>query len=144
MSAVNDLWVADVVGKGWQAYATGPEYFDCWGVVCHAFKEKFALDLNRHLEIPSMNPAAFHKVVATEIKAGNWQQLNQPEDGCLVLMSTARIWHHIGIWLDINGGRLLHSSEGFGVALDSRNTLNSFNRVEYWKYVSATDSASSI
>jgi hypothetical protein len=90
-----------------------------------------------------MNPAAFHKIVATEIKTGNWQQLTQPEDGCLVLMSSARIWHHIGIWLAINGGRLLHSSEGCGVALNGKNTLNTFNRVEYWKYVPTLYSASS-
>ena len=141
---MSDLWVADVVGKGWQEYATGPSYFDCWGVVCYGFKHKFNLNLDRHLEIPTLSPAAFHRVVASEIKTGNWVQVNQPVDGCLILMSAGRLWHHVGMWLDINSGRVLHSREGIGVSLDNRHSLNSFNRVEFWEYVPATDSATPI
>lgn len=141
---MNNLWVADVIGKHWKQYATGPEYFDCWGVVCFGFKQKFDLDLDRHLEIPTANPKSFHRVVAKEIKTGNWQQVQQPEDGCLVLMSAARLWHHVGMWLDINGGRVLHSRDGIGVSLDNRHELNNFNKVEFWKYVPASYSASSI
>lgn len=139
-----DEWLNDVVGKSWKAYATGPENFDCWGVVFYGFKQKFGINLNRHLEVQSMNPIAFHKVVSKEIKTGNWVQINQPEDGCLVLMSASRLWHHVGLWLNVNGGRLLHSREGVGVSLDGKHVLNSFNAVEYWKYVPVTDSASPI
>jgi len=141
---VSEHWATDVIGKKWQAYATGPQCFDCWGLVCHGFQNMHGIDLDRHLEIPTLNPVAFHKVVMTEIKTGNWQQLDHAEDGCLILMSTARIWHHVGMWLNINGGRLLHSREGLGVTLDSKRTLNSFHRVEYWKYVPVIHTAPSI
>jgi hypothetical protein len=141
---MNDEWVNDVIGKKWKEYATGPDCFDCWGIVCHGFKHKQGIQLDRHLEIPTLNPIAFHKVVSKEIKTGNWQQLQQPEDGCLILMSAGRLWHHVGMWLDINGGRLLHSQDGIGVSLNSKHSLNSFNAVEFWKYVPTTHPASSI
>jgi len=141
---LSDLWVADIVGKQWKAYETGPDYYDCWGAFCFAFLKKFNLVLDRHLEIPTANPMAFHRVVAKEIKTNNWVQITQLEDGCLVLMSEGRVWHHVGMWLDINGGRLLHSKEGLGVCLDNRHTLNNFNRVEYWKYVPTANTAASV
>jgi len=141
---MSDLWVEKITGKPWQEYATGPDAFDCWGVVCFAFVQKFNVELDRHLEIPTLNPAAFHRVVSQEITTGSWQQLSVMEDGCLVLMSMGRLFHHVGVWLDINGGRLLHRNDGIGVALDGRHSLNQFNRVEYWKYVPATNSTSSV
>ena len=132
---MNNLWVADVIGKHWKEYETGPDYFDCWGIVCHGFEQKFKTTLDRHLETPTLNPLEFHKVVKSEIKSEKWVKIEQLEDGCLVLMSQSRVWHHVGMWLEINGGRLLHSRDGVGVSLDSRNVLKTFNKTEFWKYV---------
>lgn len=128
-------WVVPLVGLPWREYATGPDAFDCWGAVFHGYREHLGVDLNRHLEIPTADARAFTEAVAAEVATGHWQQLQQPEDGCLVLLSQSRLFHHIGMWLDVNGGRLLHAKQGLGVQLQPGFILNDYRRVEFWKYV---------
>ncbi|BBB29382.1 NlpC/P60 family protein [Neptunomonas japonica] len=136
----NYQWLSDMLGKPWRAYATGEnvegvEAWDCWGVVVHAFYQLHGVALDRHLDIPTKSPRSFVRVVAQEITSGHWRQISHQKHGCVVLLATATRFHHIGIWLDINGGRLLHSTEGVGVALDSSAHLSNYNLVEYWEYV---------
>ena len=128
-------WLLPLLNKPWRAYATGPKAYDCWGVVYAAFPHVVGASVKRHLDVKSNCPRAFEKAVADEIATGAWEQIPEPEHGCLVLLGTGAELRHVGLWLAINGGRMLHSIEGAGVQLDGRAHLSNYHRIEYWRYV---------
>jgi hypothetical protein len=46
-----------------------------------------------------------------------------PSDGCLVLMGKREWPHHIGVYLDTDGGKIMHCLEHVGSAIDSVRSL---------------------
>lgn len=75
-----------------------------------------------------------HKV-DTE-KQARWEQIDRPEDGCAVLMSRNRYPVHIGMWLDIDGGKVLHCAQGMGVVFQNRQALafDGWTGLTFWRY----------
>jgi len=137
-------WIGPLIGKPWRAYASGPHAYDCMGVVAAGLRIHKRIDIGRDFGVSVGDVSAFDAAVSQEKASQSWRQLRQPVDGCVVLMSRSRLFHHIGMYLDVNGGRVLHSREGVGVALDGLHQLADFHRIEYWEYVcTASDSAAS-
>lgn len=133
---MNDLtWLSDVLNKPWKAYATGPDAYDCRGVLCKAFWHIHGVVFDRHSSVPINNAHRFHEAVQQEAATGCWQRLVAPEHGCIVLLGSGLKPHHVGVWLDINGGRLLHSTEQGGVHLAGYAQLKQYYLIEYWRYV---------
>lgn len=125
--------VADYIGLPWCAYATGPDAFDCHGIVWHGLHAYYGVDMSRYREVITDDHDGIHAAISAEKKTGNWVPLEQPQDGCVVLMGSRRRLHHIGLWVDVNGGRCLHSRPGAGVALDRLSQLRTFAGViEFW------------
>ena len=52
-----------------------------------------------------------------------WNGSRRPRKGDCVLMRQARYPVHIGIWLDVDGGRVLHAVRDSGVVAQSRDSL---------------------
>lgn len=126
-------WVADYIGLPWRAYATGPDAYDCHGLVWHCLSRHYGVDMSRYREVITNDYRAISQVVKSEQQTGCWQQLDQPQDGAIVLIGTLRTWHHIGLWVEVNGGRCLHSHQGLGVGLDRLGQLTQTTaRTEYW------------
>ena len=75
-----------------------------------------------------------HKVDAE--KKAHWEQIGKPEDGCAVLMSRNRYPVHIGMWLDIDGGKVLHCAQGMGVVFQNRQALkfDGWTGITYWRF----------
>lgn len=75
-----------------------------------------------------------HKVDAE--KQARWEQIDRPEDGCAVLMSRNRYPVHIGMWLDIDGGKVLHCAQGMGVVFQNRQALafDGWTGLTFWRY----------
>ena len=46
-----------------------------------------------------------------------------PREGDCVQMSHSRRPHHIGVWVDVDGGGVLHCVEGLGVVFSTRQSL---------------------
>ncbi len=130
-------WVERYVGLPWIAYATGPTAYDCWGLVVYVAEKYYNLSFTRHLDTVTNDSRAIHKTIRKEIASGKWQQSETPRDGSVVLLSLSRKFHHIGIWIDVDGGMLLHSFEGSGVCLSSLAQLKDagFQRIEFWQKI---------
>ena len=108
---------------------------DCWLF----FREIQAKHYGRIVPIVDVDVMdirdVIHKVDA-EIKA-HWEQIGKPEDGCAVLMSRNRYPVHIGMWLDIDGGKVLHCAQGMGVVFQNRQALkfDGWTGITYWRYL---------
>lgn len=72
--------------------------------------------------------------VRREEKCGPWERLLTPVDGCLVGLSSHKAFHHVGIYLAVDGGSVLHACDGKGVLLQGIHNLkqHGWNRVEYF------------
>lgn len=113
-------WAFQYIGKPWVQGAVGPDSFDCWGLVCFVYK--------KHYDIELVYPAidiTNHRVVSRAMHEGtiNWQRTEVPFDGCAVLLGTNKQFHHVGIYLDVDGGLILHCNQGVGTVAQSVSSL---------------------
>lgn len=134
-------FIADLIGKPWQANAKGPDAFDCWHL---------AVYVQRHL----FNRAAPDIVVPehptwswmiSQFKShpelNNWVELLQPangliyvKDGAIVLMARNTHPAHCGVYLQGEGG-VLHCDDGGGVMFQDIMTLkcNSWAKLRFYE-----------
>jgi cell wall-associated NlpC family hydrolase len=124
-------WPAGFLGIPWEPYATGPDRFDCWGLVYHCLRVYYGLELDRFAAIKTDDKAGINAVVSEELKTGCWSMVDEPEDGAVVLMSQRSIIHHVGLAVN---GKILHTRAGVDVCLESERTLRlqGFKRIEYY------------
>lgn len=126
-------WVNDYIGLPWRAYASGPDAYDCHGLVWHGLSHHYGVDMARYRQIITNDYRAISQAIDGEQRSGLWLPLERPADGAIVLIGNLRLWHHIGLWVDVNGGRCLHSSAGLGVSLDRARQIQTLApRIEYW------------
>ena len=111
------------IGCPWVAGAQGPDSFDCWGFV------RFVLLHEYGYNVPpvNINPnnlrdvlRAFHADLAFQA----FVEVDKPQDGDVVLMRQAKNPVHAGLWLDIDGGGILHCVRRSGVVFQNIASLN--------------------
>lgn len=102
------------VGKPFAPGALGPDAFDCWGLVRDGKAALFG-DTLPVLSFDPRNIRSVIRTVETEVAKNIWQEMSGPEHGAVVTMSHSVRGHHVGLWLEIDGGGLLHALDGVGV-----------------------------
>lgn len=101
-----------VLFKPWRAGAQGPDAYDCWGLARAAQREL----AGRDLPIVNADPndlRAVVRLVREHPLHSEWREVAVPSHLDLVLMSHHQHPHHIGVWLDLDGGLVLHATEQF-------------------------------
>lgn len=115
-------FVRRVAGLPWRAGASGPDAYDCFGLAQAAQRELFG----RELPILSASRHAMRDALA-QIARGQhfagWVQVARPLHGDLITLRHQNEPQHIGVWLAIDRGRLLHAVEGAGVCFDPKPLL---------------------
>ncbi|WP_205169122.1 NlpC/P60 family protein [Burkholderia sp. LMG 13014] len=119
------------VGLRWAAGARGPDAFDCWGLLRHLQAEHFGISIP---DVPGFGEAArdlYHERMSSHA----WEIVSFPFHGAGVLMRGGDD-PHVGVWLDLEGGGVLHSMEGVGVIWSSRASLRmlSFSRMKFYRF----------
>ena len=119
-------WANRYLGKPWEKAAEGPHAYDCYGLVRAIYRDFLQIDLPL-FDIAAMSPVAIRRDMHTEAGSGRWQPLDfdtEPlRDFDVLLMSYAKRAHHVGIWVEVDGGRVLHALEGAGVVAPSWHSL---------------------
>ena len=111
------------IGRPWVAGAQGPNSFDCWGFVRYVLKEEYGYDVPQ----VNVNPECLRDVLMafrTDLAFTAFEEVDAPQDGDVVLMRQAKHPVHAGLWLDIDGGGVLHSVRGNGVVFQNVISLN--------------------
>lgn len=80
---------------------------DCWELIVKIYKEQLDIDLDRYSLVDRVRVEIFGKVIDREIK--KWKPLDEPKEFCIVALSQGRIYHHVGIWTGLDGGKVIHS-----------------------------------
>lgn len=127
-------WINDYVGLPWDRGANGPDRFDCFGLVQYVGNRYFNLDIPDLATHPETLKQAIRAIRDTE-NWGEFGPVNSPQSGDLVKMYRHSDPDHIGIWVDVDGGGVLHSARGIGVMFDSPFLLVSMGwvKLEYYR-----------
>lgn len=130
-------WAQQYLRKKWVIGARGPDAFDCWGLVVWCKAQHYGQTLPQYPGVDPKDVAAVAAIAANEQVKTDWVKLDIPEDGCVVAMGRNRYLNHAGIYLDVDGGRVLHAYDGGNVVADSLSRLKMFGmrRIEFYQWL---------
>jgi cell wall-associated NlpC family hydrolase len=125
-------WATQYIGLPWVAGQDGPDAFDCWGFFRHVQRVQFGREVPA-VEVRSLHAGAVRQTLK-EHKYLGWARVENPREGDAVLMPRFDEVH-IGIWLEVNKGGVLHCARGFGVVMQSQHAirLDGWTRFEFWR-----------
>jgi len=128
-------WASEYIGKPWVLAARGPDAFDCWGLVHYIYANRYDLELPPYI-MRTRDVAEYGKAIDAQKTNPDWIHLDEPEEGCVVALSRSKIFHHVGIWLDVDEGRVLHCYDGSNVIAQSISTMEKqlWARIEFYKH----------
>jgi hypothetical protein len=112
-------FVHEVMKARYELNATGPEAYDCLTLTAHTQRVLFNRTLP-NIVLKDNSAATFIEAVTEGHRQSKLplKVADKPEHGCVVEMSRSDIPHHIGTWLDVSGGGILHCALGMGVCFD--------------------------
>jgi len=122
-------WAEKHIGKKWVPGARGPDTFDCWGLLCFVYKTRYGIRLPLNI-IDALDIRKFGKAIHDGTKYDpDWTQIDKPVEGCGVALSQSRVFHHVGIWLEIDDGLILHCHGNSYVVAQSIQNM----KINKWK-----------
>ncbi len=126
---------ADYVGTPWVVGTCGPDTYDCMGFFKHIQKEHFNVPVPMIFAPDPRNEAEITMLFLTHEERKNWVKIDKPEHGCGVLIRRPM---HIGTWINVDGGGVLHCVCGIGVIFtaDAAWPVSGFGRREFFRYAS--------
>lgn len=114
-------WSSQYLGKPYDVDGYGPDAFNCWGLVWEVYRAQFGIDLPKYGHVdPRQLPQIVRQIASEECQ---WERITEPKDGCVVGLSSGRSLHHVGIYLDVDGGLVLHARDQAGVIATPRAHL---------------------
>ena len=127
----HEHWAAPLIGLPYCRGATGPQAFDCWGLVRHVFASRYGIAMP-HVQVGQIGDESVDNVVAIKRAAvvSGWGPVSDrsAHDGDIVLMDGPE-GRHVGVMIEGDYDlRLLHSVEGVGVCAQP------LAEVERWGY----------
>lgn len=90
---------------------------DCWGLLAYCATHFYGKQMPEVIDLARARDA-----YEAQTRNGKWARLKQPEDGCGVLLRGGND-PHVGIYIDVDGGMVLHALESVGVCADTPQKL---------------------
>jgi hypothetical protein len=124
---------AQYIGTPWQAGAQGPEAFDCMAFFRHIQRRHFGVAVPQVIAPDYDDATALADLMSTHPERQRWLRIEKPAHGCAAIVHRPM---HIGVWLDVDGGGVLHCVRGAGVVFtsDSAWPVSGFGRRELFRH----------
>lgn len=121
------------IGIPWEAGAQGPNSYDCMAFFRFIQKEAFNIEVPLIIAPDYDDQMYIADMFSNNPERKKWIKIPKQEHGCAVLVHRPM---HIGVWLDIDGGGVLHCTRGIGVIFttDGSWALSGFGRKEYFRH----------
>ncbi len=124
---------ADYVGIPWAAGGQGPNEFDCMGFFRMLQGKHFGIGVPSIIAPDYDDPEVLVDLFGSHEERAQWLRIADAEHGCAVIVHRPM---HIGTWLDVDGGGVLHCVRGPGVIFttDSSWPVSGFGRKEFFRH----------
>lgn len=117
-------WAAQYLGRPWRPGAEGPDAFDCWGLIRTIYRDRLGIEIPRAGVAQGIDEL---KKVLQEFNAsplyGLFDEVAAPRDLDGALMVQAKHPIHVGIYLEADGGKIIHCSQRAGVVAQDLSSL---------------------
>lgn len=129
---MNAIDVNRYIGLPWVSGGSGPAAFDCWGLLSWVQLHHFGICL------PSLPSEADdrRRLYQAQIDTRAWQIEPAPFHGCGVLLRGGDR-PHVGVYLQLDAGGVLHAQDGIGVVFTERANLKrvGYPRASWYRFV---------
>jgi hypothetical protein len=121
------------IGLPWEAGAQGPHAYDCMSFFRFIQANEFGIKVPTIIAPDYDNPTVLVGLFSSHGERLNWRATDTPQHGDAVMIRRPM---HIGTWLDLDGGGVLHCVRGIGVVFtqDSSWRLSGFGRREIFRH----------
>jgi hypothetical protein len=122
---------ANYIGTPWVAGSQGPDAYDCMGFFRHIQRKHFNIEVPQIIAPDYNNPRVLVDLFSSHPERQRWSSLQKPVHGSAVIV---RHPLHIGTWLDMDGGGVIHCVRGIGVIFthDSSWPSSGFGQKDYF------------
>jgi hypothetical protein len=123
-------WASTYVGFPWTLDC------DCWGFFRKVQLEQFGRQVPV-IDADALSLLSRALTFAHHPERQRWLEVDCPEEGDAVLLGVGRHPAHIGVWVGVNGGSVLHSAEGHGVVIEApaRLRMRGWSNITFWRNV---------
>jgi cell wall-associated NlpC family hydrolase len=127
------------IGKPWEAWAEGPDSYDCAALFRVVQRDHFGIDVSRVI-VPDYDDAlALVGMIEAGAQEQGWTPVKEPRHGDLVIVHRPR---HVGVWIETpTGPGVLHCVRGASVVF-TRNAAwqaSGFGRKQFLRHRSKMD-----
>lgn len=121
------------IGIPWEAGAQGPDAYDCMAFFRCIQRTHFGVDVPRIIAPDYDDQDVIADLFLNHPERHRWPRISAPVHGCAVMIRRPM---HIGTWLDIDGGGVLHCVRGAGVVFTHGGSwaTSGFGRREYFEH----------
>lgn len=136
-------WAARYIGLPWEnslpsepTSGRNPDAFDCLGFFRYVQAKYYGRAVS-DIIVDAHDLRAVIKTFETHPERQRWQPTQHPQDGDAVLMRRSRHPVHVGLWLGVDGGGVLHCAEKWGVVFQDLKGLaiNGWSVAGYYRHV---------
>lgn len=128
-------WSDKYLGIPWVKGGTSHDGFDCYGLATDVQRSIYGRIMPK-IDTAMMSLLSMVKAIKRHRGWSEWERMESPVDGCIVKLIKSVEPDHIGIWVDADGGGVLHSCRHNGVWVDRLAALRIMGwcKWEFWGY----------
>ncbi len=116
--------------------------FDCWDLVRDVYSKQYGIELAK-IPVDEDNIRQLINTVNKTPERNNWIKTLTPNEGDVVLLRQSRHPIHVGVWLEIDGGGILHCIKNSGVVFQNLQSLHlsGWEIESFYKYEPSNNSS---
>lgn len=124
---------AAYIGMPWEAGAQGPDAYDCMSFFRLVQARHFCVQVPAIIAPDYDDPTVLVELFGKHAERSRWQRVERPSHGGAVIVHKPM---HIGTWLGVDGGGVLHCVRGAGVVFtsDAAWRMSGFGRREFFTF----------
>jgi cell wall-associated NlpC family hydrolase len=110
------FWADKYVGKPYAVNGSGPDSFDCWGLVRYVLASEFGVLLPEYkYDSAAVDPVLSNHHELVHQHLGDYRSLGGPQDGAIVLLRADGDRPHVGVCVGVSD--VLHVMLNVGTVL---------------------------
>jgi len=122
----------------WAENYVGTSQKDCWQFIREVYEKELSIELPEFSGIMIDNIREITRTMEIQSKNNMWTRVSTPIDLNVVALSKGSFIHHVGIYTELDQGKILHAFQGALVAAHDEVQLKKqgFKRIEYYELCS--------